>query len=374
MRFETFHFEVKDLITQFCNAFDSVVIKRYDSNRNTVSKINVRYVYAPKQRVLYDLVNKAQNIDVPCIAISINGISRDESRVFNKLDGFYNSSVAKSYYYKTPIPINIDVSMSIIGKYQTDVDQILSNFIPYTNPYIIISWTVPEDIQLVNMQEIRSEVLWSGNISMSYPTELGETAKYRITADTSFTIKGWMFRNDNNPVSNIYTINANFYPVSAIDVTLENDITSYNAKLSGDKETVTVTALPPVSATYSTFIYDNNPVESTTIKLGNLPKIVISGLFLSELPQMEYAKQVFLSANNISILPKLSAVDFYSGTSVSSTNPPFSAFEITTNGGEVIYGDRNIFITLPPISAATNYSIIVSNESGYKPYVQGVIQ
>ena len=88
MRFETFHFEVKDLVTQFCNAFDSVVIKRYDSNRNVVSKINVRYVYAPKQRVLYDLVNKAQNIDIPCIAISVNGISRDESRVFNKLSGF----------------------------------------------------------------------------------------------------------------------------------------------------------------------------------------------------------------------------------------------------------------------------------------------
>lgn len=374
MRFETFHFEVKDLVTQFCNAFDSVVIKRYDSNRNVVSKINVRYVYAPKQRVLYDLVNKAQNIDVPCIAISVNGISRDESRVFNKLSGFYSNNVSTSYYYKTPIPVNIDISMSVICKYQTDLDQILSNFIPYTNPYIIISWKVPEEIQLVNLQEIRSEVMWSGNISLGYPTELSETAKYRITADTSFTIKGWMFKNDNNPVGNIYTINSNFYPVSAIDVTLENDITSYNAKLSGDKETVTVTALPPVSSTYSTFLYDNNPVESTTITLGNLPKIILSGSFLSELPQMEYAKQVFLSANTPNLLPKLSAIDFYSGTSVSNGNPPFSAYEINTNGGEVVYGGRNIFITLPPITAVTDYSIIVSNESGYKTYIQGVIQ
>lgn len=374
MRFETFHFEVKDLITQFCNAFDSVVIKRYDTNRNVISKINVRYVYAPKQRVIYDLVNKAQNIDIPCIAISVNGISRDESRVFNKLDGFYNSNVGKSYYYKTPIPINIDVSMSIISKYQTDIDQILSNFIPYSNPYIIISWKVPEDIQLVNLQEIRSEVLWSGQIAMSYPTELGELAKYRITADTSFTIKGWMFRSDNTPVNNIYTVNTNFYPVSAIDVTLETDIASYNNTLSSDKEVIRVTALPPVSSTFSTFIYDGNPVESTTIILNNLPKISIAGLFLSDLPQMGYTRQVFLSANNLTILPKLSSVDFYSGTSVSNNNPPFSAFEIETNGGEVVYGNSNIFITLPPISAVANYSIIVSNESGYKSYVQGVIQ
>ena len=140
MRFETFHFEIKDLLTQFCNAFDSVVIKRFNNQRQTVSKINVRYLYSPKQRVLYDIVNKAQNIDLPCIAITIGGIARDDSRVFNKLDGFYENNVAKSYFYKTPVPVNITVNMSIIAKYQTDIDQILTNFIPYTNPYIVISW------------------------------------------------------------------------------------------------------------------------------------------------------------------------------------------------------------------------------------------
>lgn len=373
MRFETFHFEIKDLLTQFCNAFDSVVIKRFDNNRNVVSNINVRYVYAPKQRVLYDLVNKAQNIDIPCIAVSVNSISRDESRVFNKLDGFYSNTVSKSYHYKTPIPVNIDVNMSIITKYQTDIDQILTNFIPYTNPYVIISWKVPENINLPNLQEIRSEVLWSGSIGMSYPVELGETAKYRITADTSFTIKGWMFRNDNNPVGNIYQINTNHYPVSEIDVTLENDITSYNAKLSSVKETITLTALPPVSATYTSFVYKDNIVETNIISLTNLPKIIISGEFYSDLSQYEYSKQVFLSTNNY-VLPTLSAVDFYSMTSVSANNPPFSAYEITTNGGEITYGNRNIVITLPPVSAATDFYIVVSNESGYKSYVQGVIQ
>jgi len=377
VKFETFHFEVKDLLTQFCNAFDSIVIKRFDNNRNVVSKINVRYLYSPKQRVLYDLVNKAQNIDIPCIAVNISSISRDESRVFNKLDGFYENSVSKSYFYKTPIPVNIDVSMSIITKYQTDLDQILTNFIPYTNPYIIISWKVPKDVNLPYLQEIRSEVLWSGSISMNYPTELDGSSKYRITADTSFTIKGWMFRNDNNPVGNIYTIDTNFYGVSAIDVDLNttiDDLVRYNNSLSASVDTLQILALPALSSTETSFIFDGNKATTTTLYIGNLPVIFIRGAFFSTLPQMEYTKKVFLSANTLGILPTLSSVNFYSNTSVSATNPPFSAYEIVKNGGNIDYFENAISITLPPISSATNYSIIISNESGYKTYITGVIQ
>lgn len=375
MRFETYHFEVKDLLIQFCNAFDSVVIKRFNDQRETVSKINVRYVYSPKQRVLFDLVNKAQNIDLPCIAVSIGGVSRDDSRVFNKLDGFYQNNVAESYFYKTPVPVNIDVNMSIIAKYQTDVDQILSNFVPYTNPYIIISWKVPTDIQLAYMQEIRSEVMWNGGISLSYPTEIDGGTKYRVTADTSFTIKGWLFRNDNNPVSNVYTVSSNFYAVSAIDLDAETStatLQAYNNSLSSVKETVTVKALP--DTTQIQLVYDNNAVNTTYFNLNNLPTIILNGGFLSDLPQMEYTRRVFLSSNQTNILPILSAVDFFSGTSVSANNPPFSAYDIETNGGNVLYAGSIISITLPPLSTACDFKIVVSNESGYKSYVTGVLQ
>jgi Arc/MetJ family transcription regulator len=375
VRFETYHFEVKDLLIQFCNAFDSVVIKRFNDQRETVSKINVRYVYSPKQRVLFDLVNKAQNIDLPCIAVSIGGVSRDDSRVFNKLDGFYQNNVAESYFYKTPVPVNIDVNMSIIAKYQTDIDQILSNFVPYTNPYIIISWKVPTDIQLAYMQEIRSEVMWNGGISLSYPTEIDGGTKYRVTADTSFTIKGWLFRNDNNPVSNVYTVSSNFYAVSAIDLDADvstDTLQAYNNSLSGVKETVVVKALP--DKTQIQLVYDNNEVNTTYFNLNNLPTIILNGGFLSDLPQMEYTRRVFLSANQTNILPVLSAVDFFSGTSVSANNPPFSAYDIKSNGGDVLYAGSIISITLPPLSTACDFKIIVSNESGYKSYVTGVLQ
>ena len=83
--------------------------------------------------------------------------------------------------------------MSVISRYQTDMDQILSNFIPFSNPYVVISWKVPKKFNLAVDQEIRSEVLWDGNVSLSYPTELASTNKARITADTSFTIKSNLY-------------------------------------------------------------------------------------------------------------------------------------------------------------------------------------
>ena len=222
MRQYSYYFEVKDLVLQFLAAFDNVVIKRYDKNRNPLTTQQVRYVYAPKQRVLFDLVNPAQNVTLPCISITINSISRDNNRVFNKNAGFYAHGTpterapgGQSYYYKAPVPVNIEISMSIIARYQSDMDQILSNFVPFNNPYIILSWTIPKEFNLPYTQEIRTEVAWNGNINLEYPTDINGQQKAQIIANTGFTIKGFLFPDPENPVNNIFRIDVSMTAVSA---------------------------------------------------------------------------------------------------------------------------------------------------------------
>lgn len=222
MKQYSYYFEVKDLVLQFLAAFDNVVIKRYDKNRNPLTTQQVRYVYAPKQRVLFDLVNPAQNVTLPCISITINSISRDNNRVFNKNAGFYAHGTpterapgGQSYYYKAPVPVNIDISMSIIARYQSDMDQILSNFVPFNNPYIILSWTIPKEFNLPYTQEIRTEVAWSGNINLEYPTDINGQQKAQIIANTGFTIKGFLFPDPQDPVNNIFRIDVSMTAVSA---------------------------------------------------------------------------------------------------------------------------------------------------------------
>ena len=133
MKSRAFHFEVKDMVTQFIAAFDDIVIGRYNKNRAEIDKINVRYIYAPKERVMFDIINENKTITLPAVAVSIKSISRDTSRVFNKLDGFYYSGTSgeekTASHIKAPVPVNINLGVSILSRYQTDMDQILSNFI-----------------------------------------------------------------------------------------------------------------------------------------------------------------------------------------------------------------------------------------------------
>ena len=202
------------MLTQFVAAFDDIVIGRFNRNREEKDKINVRYVYAPKQRVLYDLVNENKTLTLPVVSVNVKSINRDENRVFNKLDGFYyQGNVGEdkvSRHVKSPVPVNIGLSVAILTRYQTDMDQILSNFVPFCNPYVIISWKVPEKFSLSVDQEIRSEVLWNGDVSLNYPVETNGRQKARVTADTTFTIKGWLFKDTDNPSGNIFYIDSNF--------------------------------------------------------------------------------------------------------------------------------------------------------------------
>tara|TARA_R110000850_G_scaffold69912_4_gene155033 strand:- start:2009 stop:2692 length:684 start_codon:yes stop_codon:yes gene_type:complete len=222
LKTQYYGFEIKDIMKQFVSAFNSIVIDRYNKDRSVEDSIQANFVYAPKERVIHDLVNKSQNMKLPVVSVSMSNVSRDKERVFNKIQGFYiskaqspNAGSFDTNHLPTPIPINITVNMDILARFQTDMDQILSNFIPYNNPYIIISWRVPSSQNLLDDLEIRSEVLWSGDISLDYPKELSGTMPYRVSASTSFTIKGWLFKKsiDNN-VANIFTVDSNFIPVS----------------------------------------------------------------------------------------------------------------------------------------------------------------
>ena len=189
MKNYTVNWELKDLIVQFMSALDDSIIKRYDENKDIEKEVSVRYVYAPKSRLIHWLVNKQQHITLPVASVSITGISRDTSRVFNKIDGPIYLNVDEIQEPLQPVPVDINVSLSMLAKYQNDMDQMVSNFVPYFDPYIMLSWKHPSVDR-----ELRSEAIWDGNLNFNYPTDIQASDAYRVTVDTSFVIKGWMFK------------------------------------------------------------------------------------------------------------------------------------------------------------------------------------
>lgn len=192
MRKYTYDFEIETMITMFISAMDDIVVKRYNNEREAQDQIRTRFVYAPKQRVLTNLLDKAQNLQLPVIAVTNGGLTRDPNRVFNKLQGgtaLVEGGTAVKRMLQ-PVPIDLLINMTIMTRFQRDYDQIVTNFVPYFDPYIIISWRTPSNPDY----EIRSQVFWNGTINTEYPTDLNNTQVARVIGTTGFTFKGWLFK------------------------------------------------------------------------------------------------------------------------------------------------------------------------------------
>lgn len=215
MKTYTYHHELRIILAQILNAFDSLIIKRLNEQDDisNIDDIEVSLVYAPKQRVLHDIVNKSQHIKIPTIAITMQNLSYDKTRAFNKIEPH---QVAEIYApngldIPQPIPINITLNMSILTRYSRDLDQILTCLFVNLFPYLMISYEHP-----YIKHEVRSKVEWNGNISLQYPIDITATQPYRIIADTSFTVQGWFFKNCYNNSGIIHNIPVSFSAVSAL--------------------------------------------------------------------------------------------------------------------------------------------------------------
>jgi len=227
------------MIQMFASAMDDIVVKRYNRERDPQDSIRVRFVYAPKQRVLADLLDKAQNLQLPVVALTNGGIARDPNRVFNKIQGSYmaSSDPTRSNKLQQPVPIDLTINMTILTRFQEDFDQIVTNFVPYFDPYIIISWRTPS----MPDYEIRSQVVWSGNVAATYPYDINATTVARVEGTTSFTFKGWLFKaRPSTPEGIIFNVNSNFSTESGLNSLLSLDaldeLTTERVYLSGQPQ------------------------------------------------------------------------------------------------------------------------------------------
>lgn len=342
---ETFHFEVRDLISQFEDFLNNVVIRRYNNNREVQDKLKVSLVYGHKQRVLHDIINKQGHIQLPIIAVTMGGIKRDKSRVFNKLDGSYVDTPDKGYWahLKQPVPIDLTLNVSIMTRYQMDLDQILTNFIPYTDPYVVVSWRWPDPLTGKTV-EIRSAVMWNEDISMDYPKDLQNNAPLRFIADTSFTIKGWLFKNPGDPAKTIYRIDTTFTSVSEI---------YYNYSLMKDMMYKDNTELLTISA--RPFIVKPLPHAITTCQP---TPILIKGRMI------DYVSGVFVSGTNGVYPLQTYQNPLFWNSAVSATYGPFTAMQIPSADWNII--DKNtISILLPSAAASGLIDVVLVNEAGY---------
>ena len=364
MKKYTYNFEIRDLLTQFVAAFDDTVIKRYDKDGNAEQNIEVRYVMAPKQRIMYDIVNKAQNLKLPVVSIDLASVSYDNDRVFNKLSNFDNyPNPNSSSAIRTPVPVNLEVNMSIMCRYMQDMEQILSNFIPYSNPYVVLAWKEPTSLSGGDDVEIRSEVLWNQSISMNTPTDTTYSEKFRTVADTAFTIKGWMFRNKNEQTAPIYFIENNFintapdYSYNAALTSLDYESFFNDLSSVAETETITLSGIPDITNIF--FNASGTMIETvgaTTLKknVASLDKYsytIIGGNF-------EHTEFVMLSSSGTTMTDTLTTVETPYTGSVTGYLLDDSAWQVMS--------DAAMNITFPYLSGSGNLDLIIKTPAGWK--------
>jgi len=265
-------------LTQFVAAIDGCVIKRYNSTRAAKEQVAVRYVFAPKLRVIYDVINRNQNLTLPVVTIDVTSIQRTPERVFNKHDSFYHNNTKLTTpgtvtRFRTPIPIRIGIDLSVLAGYQLDLDQIASNFMAYFNPYIVLTTKVPTDLGPEYDLEVRTKATWDDNFGISTPKETTFADKFRRVGDTSFTIDSWIYpeaADDENP---IYYIDANFYAVSekilntSSYYTLSSEtftLSTYPESIQ-HKETISLSGIPTITNIFMLSSGTVIPVTDTLI-------------------------------------------------------------------------------------------------------------
>lgn len=217
MKQHSYFRENLNVLTQFAAAFDDCFVFRYTNDFVAKEKINVRYVMGPKHRVLYDIVDQAKNMTLPVISLDQKNVKRDSSRIQFKDQKITRPRLTDKSVVKipSPIPVTMDVDVSIVANYKEDIDQIVSNFIPWCNPYFIIAWKIPEEFGLDFTDELRTEVTWSGSVDYESPINIDKAAKYKIIGNTSFNLKGWIFPSAETPSAPIYVVRTNFISVSS---------------------------------------------------------------------------------------------------------------------------------------------------------------
>lgn len=350
---ETYHWEIRDLVCQFEDFLNEIIIRRYNSSREKQDKVKIDLKWGHKQRVLHDIINKQGHIVLPLIAVTLGGIKRDKDRVFNKHTGHLMHGLSANYYNQLlqPVPVDVTLNISIMTRYQIDMDQILTNFIPYTDPYVVISWPWPDPIT-GKVIEIRSAVMWNEDVQMEYPTELQATDSLRFMANTSFTIKGWLFKNSDNVVKTIYKIDHSFTAVNRIydNYKLMKDMeTDYNT------DVLYVSAVPFISKVSPYFVPVNMPSECSVI--GSMMDYV-SAVYVSG------TEGVFPSAQVYSPVLWNSSIWLGSASPVSAVYGPFTGMLVPTSCWRVV--DQTMLMFDMPIASAPGIiDVILVNEAGY---------
>ena len=286
---------------QFKHVFSNIVIERTKRNGEK-SHIHVECVNGQRSRILKNWENaeKRAQMTLPLIAISRTGYARNAERLNNLHNEVKReiSSKKRIYDLMTPVPIDISYEVSIVAKYQEDIDQIASNFMLMFNNdgYLNLMHPKFEGLQLKN------QIIMGDQVTEEHPEDIDGTQDDLFTDTFSFTFKTYLFGGQQKatraPQQIISSYTSSFVSsyiscVSIADLSSMSDL-SYTSKIN----VVLTTDVTQELTTYvdnpdpSAQVYDGLVPIINAIDMGFYPTPQISG----HIPYFDFADGLPLSA------------------------------------------------------------------------------
>lgn len=217
------HGTLRKYVVLFGTIFNNVIIERDNAAGVVQQTMKVPLSYGPKEKFLARLegdptLENQAAIVLPRMSFEMTGFTYDPSRKTNTLNKIYTQASADksvaSYQY-SPVPYNIEFTMSIMVKNAEDGTRIIEQILPYFTPH----WTasvelIPEmnavyDIPLVidsisqedsyaGAFEQRRAIIWTLTFTMKAyifgPTKTSKIIKY---SEINFKIP-----RSNDPIAN----------------------------------------------------------------------------------------------------------------------------------------------------------------------------
>ena len=193
------HGIIRKHVIVFGSMFNDITIERKNAGTR-VQTLAVPIAYGPKQKFLVRLetdpnLDREIAISLPRIGFELSGISYDSNRKLNSAQkntyDHTDKNFRKTQY--TPVPYNIDFTMSIFVKNADDGTQILEQILPYFKP----EWNM--SVNLVPEMNIKMDiptVLNSVDLEDTYDGDF--QTRRAIIWNLNFTMKGYLY----GPVSN----------------------------------------------------------------------------------------------------------------------------------------------------------------------------
>lgn len=191
-----YHGVIRKYIIMFGTMFNDIDVQRRDTNGNNIQTLRVPIAYGPVEKFLARLqsdpnLDKDVSISLPRMSFEIVSMNYDATRklpstIRNTIPSGTDSKKLHSQY--TPVPYNINISLSVFVKNADDGVQILEQILPYFGP----EWT--NQLKLIPELGLVYDVPTLFNDISTEDTYEGDFTTRRALIHTlNFTVKGYLF-------------------------------------------------------------------------------------------------------------------------------------------------------------------------------------